>query len=113
MLKSVNCGELRSEDADRTVVLAGWVHRRRDHGNLIFIDLRDRDGLVQVVVNPTTDLGTSGEENVKYVLRWETLTPHHDKPRKPPLSPASTLRFFRLEKVSHVGGGDTKGRPEE
>ena len=52
MLKTVNCGELRSGDAGRTVVLAGWVHRRRDHGNLIFIDLRGRDGLVQVVVSP-------------------------------------------------------------
>ena len=52
MLKTVNCGELRSGDAGRTVVLAGWVNRRRDHGNLIFIDLRGRDGLVQVVVNP-------------------------------------------------------------
>jgi aspartyl-tRNA synthetase len=52
LLKTVNCGELRSGDAGRTVVLAGWVNRRRDHGNLIFIDLRGRDGLVQVVVNP-------------------------------------------------------------
>ncbi|MQG21685.1 MAG: aspartate--tRNA ligase [SAR202 cluster bacterium] len=52
MLKSHTCGELRSQDAEETVSIAGWVHRRRDHGNLIFIDLRDRWGIVQVVINP-------------------------------------------------------------
>ena len=45
------CGELRGSDEGREVVLMGWVHRRRDLGNLIFIDLRDRIGLVQVVFN--------------------------------------------------------------
>ena len=52
MLKSTSCGSLRSEHAKQVVTLAGWVHRRRNHGSLIFIDLRDRDGITQVVFNP-------------------------------------------------------------
>ena len=52
MLKDRNCGELGARDIGGQVTLAGWVHRRRDHGGLIFLDLRDRSGLVQVVVNP-------------------------------------------------------------
>ena len=53
MLKTRDCGDLGIEDLGRDVVLAGWVHRRRDHGSLIFIDLRDSSGLVQVVLNPS------------------------------------------------------------
>ncbi len=48
MLKTRNCGELRIEDVGERVTLAGWVHRHRSHGGVLFINLRDRSGLVQV-----------------------------------------------------------------
>jgi aspartyl-tRNA synthetase len=50
--RSDYCGDLRPSDVGREVVLMGWVQRRRDHGGVIFIDLRDREGIVQVVFNP-------------------------------------------------------------
>ncbi|MEJ2324793.1 MAG: aspartate--tRNA ligase [Nitrospirota bacterium] len=52
MLRDKGCGEVREGDIGRRLTLSGWVFRRRDHGGLIFIDLRDRSGLVQVVFSP-------------------------------------------------------------
>ncbi|KJS33037.1 MAG: aspartyl-tRNA synthetase [Desulfatitalea sp. BRH_c12] len=55
MRKTHHCNQLGAEDAGSEVVLMGWVQRRRDHGGVIFVDLRDREGLTQVVFNPDND----------------------------------------------------------
>ncbi|MFH0986215.1 MAG: aspartate--tRNA ligase [Candidatus Omnitrophota bacterium] len=55
MLRTVTCGELNKSFTGKTETLTGWVDTRRDHGNLIFVDLRDRWGITQIVLNPQTD----------------------------------------------------------
>jgi aspartyl-tRNA synthetase len=72
LLKNHSCGELSKKDVGSQVTLAGWVDRRRDHGGLIFIDLRDREGIVQVVFNPETSAAChkiASEMRSEYVVR--------------------------------------------
>src|SRR5687768_14766778 len=70
-MRSHYCGELRATLVERTVTLCGWAHRRRDHGGVIFIDLRDREGLAQVVCNPERQEAFRAAERVRgeFVLR--------------------------------------------
>lgn len=72
-MRSHKCGELNTQHLGQTVALCGWVHRRRDHGGVIFIDLRDRAGLVQVVFDPDAADSFAIAEQVRseYVLRIE------------------------------------------
>jgi len=72
LLKTHSCGELTKKDVGSQVTLAGWVDRRRDHGGLIFIDLRDKGGIIQVVFNPETSKAAHKRANSvrsEYVLQ--------------------------------------------
>ncbi len=72
MLRTKTCGELRASDVGEPVTLAGWVHRRRDHGSLIFLDLRDRYGITQCVVNATErpeGHAAASETRAEYVVQ--------------------------------------------
>ncbi len=79
-MRSHKCGELTTQNLGQTVALCGWVHRRRDHGGVIFIDLRDRAGLVQVVFDPdeATSFGIAESVRSEYVLRIEGIV--RDRP---------------------------------
>jgi aspartyl-tRNA synthetase len=56
LARTHTCGALRAEDVGKDVVLLGWVHRVRDLGSLVFIDIRDRHGMTQVIVRDTDEL---------------------------------------------------------
>ncbi len=72
MYKTHNCGELRPSHVGQRVTLAGWVHRRRDHGGVVFLDLRDRYGIVQITINPNLSketLGLAADIRFEWVLQ--------------------------------------------
>ncbi|WP_077530888.1 aspartate--tRNA ligase [Vreelandella utahensis] len=70
-MRSHYCGGINESHIDETVTLCGWVHRRRDHGGVIFLDLRDRDGIAQVVFDPDTPDSFAQADRVRneYVIR--------------------------------------------
>ncbi len=70
-MRSHYCGEITASNIDAEVEVCGWVHRRRDHGGVIFLDIRDRTGIVQVVYDPDTEESFATADRVRneYVLR--------------------------------------------
>jgi aspartyl-tRNA synthetase len=72
-MRSHYCGDLNREQVGQDVSLSGWVHRRRDHGGVIFIDLRDRSGLIQVVIDPDNPetFRLAEQARSEFVLRVE------------------------------------------
>ena len=71
MYKTHNCGDLRLSQVGQSVTLAGWLHKRRDHGGLIFIDLRDRSGLAQITIDPSKGeaYAAADKSRAEYVLK--------------------------------------------
>jgi len=92
------CGEITAELIDRTVTLCGWAHRRRDHGGVIFIDLRDREGLAQVVFDPDRPeaFAIADRSRNEFVLKVTGKVR-----RRPPGTINSTLRSGEVELLAH------------
>lgn len=96
MMRTHYCGELSSKNLEQTVTVCGWTHRRRDHGGVIFIDLRDREGLVQVVCNPDKALFSLAETiRNEYVLKVTAVV----KPR-PEGTVNSNLKTGKIELIA-------------
>ena len=97
-MRSHYCGELNSALVDRVVTLCGWAHRRRDHGGVIFVDLRDREGLAQVVCNPDRQEAFAAAERVRgeFVLRVTGKVR-----RRPEGSVNPELRSGEVEVLAH------------
>lgn len=92
--RDTRCGELSRKDVGRKVILAGWAHRRRDHGNLIFVDLRDRSGLCQIVFRP--ELSAEAHRSAKeirseYVLAVEGEVVAREGPNVNPSLPTGEI----------------------
>lgn len=80
--RSCYCGEPRSDAVGRELILTGWVHTRRDHGGLIFVDLRDRSGIAQIVFNPEVD--AEAHEKAKQLRSEDVMAVRGVLSRRPP-----------------------------
>src|SRR3982074_3525865 len=97
-MRTQYCGKLTAALLGKTVTLAGWAHRRRDHGGVIFIDLRDREGLVQVVSDPDRKETFATAERVRneFVLRVTGVVR-----RRPAGTVNPDLRSGEIEVLAH------------
>jgi len=92
------CGELGAKDIGKEVVLEGWVNRRRDHGGVTFIDLRDREGVVQVVLNP--ELSGTAHEKAKEIKNEYVIRIKGKVSRRPPGTENPKLRTGEIEVIA-------------
>ncbi|MEE9521455.1 MAG: amino acid--tRNA ligase-related protein, partial [candidate division NC10 bacterium] len=101
MKRSYYCGEVTAAKVGETVTLMGWVHRRRDHGGLIFVDLRDREGIVQVLFGP--EHGADAYENAKRVRPEYVVAVTGQVRRRPPGTENVHLKTGEVEvPVTHA-----------
>lgn len=95
-MRSHYCGDLRDSHIDQEVSLCGWVHHRRDHGGVIFIDLRDREGVAQVVIDPDTPASFALAERVRseYVLKATGRVRHRPEGTVNPDMPTGAIEVL-------------------
>lgn len=98
-MRSHYCGHLDASHIDQEVEICGWVHRRRDHGGVIFIDLRDREGLVQVVYDPDLPaiFATAEQVRSEFVLRVKGRVRARPEGTKNPNMPTGEIEILGLE----------------
>ena len=98
--KRTECGKPRGGDAGQTISVNGWVDRRRDHGGLIFLDLRDRSGVLQVVINPETAPGvhkTLQDARLEWVLQVRGELRSRDADKVNPKMPTGEVELHATE----------------
>ena len=96
--RSHTCGALTAQDAGQTVRLSGWVHRIRDHGGLLFIDLRDHYGLTQAVIDPDSPAFAAAERvRSEWVIRIDGVVKLRDAAAVNPNLPTGTIEVFIQE----------------
>jgi aspartyl-tRNA synthetase len=99
MMRTHYCGHLNREHIGQTVTLCGWAHRRRDHGGVIFIDLRDREGMAQIVIDPDTPEAFSIAEQVRneFVLKVVCKVRHRPEGTVNPNLPTGEVEMLASE----------------
>ena len=97
-MRSHYCGHLNASHIDQEVEICGWVHRRRDHGGVIFIDLRDREGLVQVVYDPDIPdiFATAEQVRNEFVLRVKGRVRRRPEGTENPNMPTGEVEILGL-----------------
>src|SRR3990172_8157554 len=108
-VRSHHCGALRAGDVGREVTLMGWIFRRRDHGGLIFIDLRDREGVTQLVFNPADAPGAHAraeQSRGEYVLAVRGVVRS-----RPPGTVNASLPTGEIEIVAREGKIVNESKP--
>ncbi|OGC08736.1 aspartate--tRNA ligase, partial [candidate division WOR-1 bacterium RIFCSPLOWO2_12_FULL_45_9] len=122
MYRSRNCGDISKKDIGAEVELAGWVHRRRDHGGLIFIDLRDRSGLAQIVFNLDNKELHQQAENLRSefvisvkgkIVERAAEAVNKDLPTGEIEIVASTLEILNTSKTPPIEIADARTEPDE
>ncbi|UCE89284.1 MAG: aspartate--tRNA ligase, partial [Pseudomonadota bacterium] len=98
-MRSHYCGDINAGHIGEEMTVCGWVHRRRDHGGVIFIDLRDRQGLLQVVFDPDTPETFATAERVRneYVLRVRGRIRQRPEGTENPDLPTGSVELLGLE----------------